>query len=208
MNTVPVKKNEQRKQLYKSLEAKSLRSRSILTNISDGLTSITGTPLFLILNISFFAVWLVMNTNLIPDLVPFDPFPFGLLTTIVSLEAIFLSIFVLISQNRSAYIGTIREEVNLRLNLVEEEEITKILEMLGQIKRKLGITTYDPELKEMLDQTDVQSLERGIAEQVQRANKPVLEQIKKEVPELLLNTIKKPIEVVSTEQNTKNSMSS
>jgi uncharacterized membrane protein len=149
-----------------------------------------------------------MNTNLIPDLVPFDPFPFGLLTTIVSLEAIFLSIFVLISQNRSAYIGTIREEVNLRLNLVEEEEITKILEMLGQIKRKLGITTYDPELKEMLDQTDVQSLERGIAEQVQRANKPVLEQIKKEVPELLLNTIKKPIEVVSTEQNTKNSMSS
>lgn len=199
MSTTPTKKNEQTKPFYKSLEAKSLRSRSILTNISDGLTAITGTPLFLICNITFFGVWLIMNTNILPNVVPFDPFPFGLLTTIVSLEAIFLSIFVLISQNRSAYIGTIREEVNLRLNLIEEEEITKILEVLGQIKRKIGITTYDPELKDMLDQTDVHSLERAIAEQVQRANKPVLEQIRKEVPELLLNRIKRQSEIVNTD---------
>src|SRR5688572_17134756 len=102
-----------RKQLYRALEAKSLRSRSVSTKIADSLTAITSTPLFLFLNAFFFIAWVVINNGLIPGITPFDPYPFGFLTMVVSLEAIFLSIFVLVSQNRAAQIATLREELHL-----------------------------------------------------------------------------------------------
>src|SRR4051812_29301837 len=124
---------ETRKQQIKSFEAKSLRSRSFLTQIADDLTSICGSTPFLIFHVIFFAGWVAINLGYIKQVRPFDPYPFGFLTMVVSLEAIFLSIFVLVSQNRSSYISTIRDEVHLGVNLIAEEEITKILEVLVDI---------------------------------------------------------------------------
>ncbi|HLL60705.1 MAG TPA: DUF1003 domain-containing protein [Candidatus Nitrosocosmicus sp.] len=193
----PVKKNEQRRQLYHSLEAKSLRSRSLLTNIADLLTSFTGTPNFLIANVIFFILWILINVNFIPGIVPFDPYPFGFLTMMVSLEAIFLSIFVLISQNRSSYISTMREEVSLRVNLIAEEEITKILEILAEVRKKVGITSVDPELEEMLKRTDTNYLERSIEDQVARASKPIFQQLKKELPGMIKKAMQTPTELVN-----------
>lgn len=189
-----MKQHEKRKQLYKSLEAKSLRTRSLLTRMSDGLTMVTGTPFFLIANMFLFIGWISINLNFIPGIAPFDPFPFGLLTMIVSLEAIILAICVLISQNRSAYISSMREEVALRVDLIAEEEITKILQVLAEIRKKVGIETPDPELKEMLEWTDANYIEQSITDQVNRANKPIMDHIKKEVPEMMKSMIK-PIEI-------------
>lgn len=172
---------ERRRQFFKSFEAKSLRSRSLLTQISDDLTSICGSTTFLLLHILIFTIWVGANLNLFPFVVPFDPFPFGLLTMVVSLEAIFLSIFVLVSQNRSSYINTIRDEVHLGVNLIAEEEITKILEVLAEIRRELGIKKPDPELEKMLERIDTGYIERTITDQMKRANKTLVEALKKEV---------------------------
>lgn len=192
-----LKQVERRRQFFKSLEAKSLRSRPLLTQIADDLTSLSGTPTFLFLNALFFFVWIYLNLGLVPGIQVFDPFPFGLLTMFVSLEAIFLSIFVLVSQNRSAKITTLREEMHMKVDLIAEEEITKVLEILVEIRKKLEIHKPDPELDNMLERINTNYIEQSIANQLERANKPVLEQLRKEFPDLL----KKPFQMISHNGN-------
>lgn len=189
--------SERRRQFFRSFEAKSLRSRSLLTQISDDLTAICGSSAFLFLHILWFAGWIVINMGAFPETIPpFDPFPFGLLTMIVSLEAIFLAIFILVSQNRISYIGTLRDEFHLRVNLIAEEEITKILEILAEIRKEMGIKKEDPELAAMLERIDTNYIERSVLEQMTRANKPLTEQLKKEFPELVFYPVKKPVELI------------
>src|SRR3989304_10213363 len=170
--------SERRRQFFRSFEAKSLRSRSLLTQISDDLTAICGSSFFLLFHIIFFAGWVGVNIGWIPIVAPFDPFPFGLLTIIVSLEAIFLAIFILVSQNRSAYISTIRDEVHMGINLIAEEEITKILEVLAEIRKELGIKKPDSQLEKMLNRIDTGYIEKSILDQMDRANKSLIEQLK------------------------------
>lgn len=188
--------SERRRQFFRSFEAKSLRSRSLLTQVSDDLTAICGSSFFLVFHVVSFAVWIAINIGWIPIVEPFDPFPFGLLTMIVSLEAIFLAIFILVSQNRSSYIGTLRDEFHLRVNLIAEEEITKILEILADMRKEMGIKKEDPELKEMLERIDTNYIERSVLEQMSRANKSLTEQLKKEFPEIVFYPVKKPIEII------------
>lgn len=188
--------SERRRQFVRSFEAKSLRSRSTLTQISDKLTAFCGSSFFLVSHLIFFSIWIPTNIGIIPGIAPFDPFPFGLLTMVVSLEAIFLSIFILVSQNRSSYIGTLRDEVHLRVNLIAEEEITKVLELLAEIRAEMGIKRKDYELDTMLERIDTNYIERSIMDQMSRANKSIPEQLKKEFPDLLLYPVKKPVEMI------------
>lgn len=177
------KRTEIRRQFFKSFEAKSLRSRSFLTQAADDLTAICGSTTFLIFHVLLFVVWISINLGyFVPIIGPFDPFPFGLLTMVVSLEAIFLSIFVLVSQNRSSYISTIRDEVHLGVNLVAEEEITKILEVLAEIRRELGIKKPDPQLEKMLERIDASYIERSILGQMGRANKSLVKTMLEGLP--------------------------
>ncbi len=162
------------RQIFEALEAKSLRNRSWSTVVADNLTSLTGNPGFLYLNIALFAVWVGINIGLVPGIPVFDPFPFGLLTMFVSLEAIMLSIFVLISQNRAAQIATLREELHLRLNIIAEQEITKTLEMLVKVQEKMGILENDEELERMLEKVNPAELEISIQRQLARADRSVI----------------------------------
>lgn len=194
-------KTERRRQFFKSFEAKSLKSRSFLTQVSDDLTALFSSPVFLVLHAVWFFIWITINTGWYPQVPIFDPYPFGFLTMVVSLEAIFLSIFILVSQNRSSVVDTIREEVHLRVNLIAEQEITKILEVLAEMRREMGIKERDVELEEMLKRIDANYIEREIASQVAKASKPLGEQLKKEFPELLMYPVKKPIEIVQNISN-------
>jgi uncharacterized membrane protein len=180
-------KLERKRKFIRSFEAKALksRSRSFMTQLATDLTMYSGSPLFLFLNIFIFVFWLTVNSGFIPGIVPFDPYPFGLLTMVVSLEAIMLSIFVLVAQNRSARISTIRDEVQMQVNFIAEEEITKVLEVLAEIRKKLEITRRDPLLDKMIEQTDTSYIERTIVDQLERANKPLWAQLIKEFPDLL-----------------------
>jgi uncharacterized membrane protein len=83
---------------------------------------------------------------------PFDPFPFGLLTTIVSLEALFLSTFVLVSQNRQAELADRRTELDLQINLLTEYELTRALTLTDRIATKLEVADDDDEELKQLEQ--------------------------------------------------------
>lgn len=188
---------ERRRQFFRSFEAKSLRSRSTMTQFADDLTAICGSTTFLIFHVIFFTSWIVVNVGLLaPWIMPFDPYPFGFLTMVVSLEAIFLAIFILVSQNRQSYVSSLREEVHLRVNLIAEEEITKVLEVLAEIRKEMGIKKVDKELNEMLERIDTNYIEQSIMQQMERASKPISEQLKKEFPEILLTPVKNPITII------------
>jgi len=97
---------------------------------------------------------------------PFDPYPYQLLTMVVSLEAIFLSTFVLISQNRLSEEADKRSELDLHIGLLTEHELTRVLKMLDEIQDKLGIPNDDDELQELEKETRPED----VLEEIERAN--------------------------------------
>lgn len=147
--------------------ARMNQARTLGERFADGLTAFFGSFVFFYLHVAAFLGWIVFNSGLIVGLPVFDPYPFGMLTMLVSLEAIFLSIFVLMSQNRAAKIGDMREEVDLQINVQAEQEITKVLRMLDEIRRTLKMSQRaDPELKRMEEKTDLQAIEDDVARDV------------------------------------------
>lgn len=129
-------------------------AKSLQDHIADRITRFSGSMLFIYLHVGIFAVWLGANLR-IAGLPAFDPFPFGMLTTLVSLEAIFLSAFVLVSQNRQAEIAEQRAELDLQINLLSEYEVTRMLILIDKIAEKLGVCDEsNRELKELEKDTE------------------------------------------------------
>jgi uncharacterized membrane protein len=160
-------------QIVKSLKAKADAKRTASQKFADWMTAAFGSVTFLTLNALWFAVWIAWNVRVIPGLEPFDPFPFGLLTMLVSLEAIFLSIFVLISQNRASQIADLREEVDLQVDITTEQELTKLLHMMSLLLEKQGIdVSHDGELSAMLKPTDIDTLEEELEREVTENGSP------------------------------------
>lgn len=152
--------------IIQSFEAKELKKRSWAVRLADDLTSVFGSFLFLTLNIIFFICWILANTGSLAGVSIFDPFPFPLMTTIVSLEAIILTLIVLMSQNRQSFISSLREEIDMQVNIASEREITKILHVLIKIADKQGIKINDKEMEEMLQEIEVSYIERKLEEQL------------------------------------------
>lgn len=139
------------------------KNKSTIERCADFLRNSFGTVWFLVLNAAVFAIWIILNSNLIPGVPMFDPYPYGLLTTAVSLEAIFLSVIVLISQNRASQIDDLREEIDLQINIKAEEEITKIINMLDEIHDHLGLPVEDDkELKRMKEKTNINTIQNQL----------------------------------------------
>lgn len=112
----------------------------------------------------FFAVWISLNLGLL-GIKPFDPFPFGLLTMILSIEAIFLSLFVLISQNRMQLESDNRAELDVQINLLTEYELTRLWRLTELIADKLGVDREaDAELKGLDVDIDPQDVMKKIEE--------------------------------------------
>ncbi len=162
--------NTQTEKQFVSFRAKREILKDMADRIADWLTKSFGTVWFFGIHILFFVAWILMNLGIIPGLPVFDPFPYGLLTMVVSLEAIFLSIIVLISQNRANETADLREELDLQINVRAEEEITRILNMLDAIHDHLGLNPEDDEeLKTMKKKTDVQAIQDEIEREIQRS---------------------------------------
>jgi uncharacterized membrane protein len=106
--------------------------------IADITTALSGRMGFVYVHIAWFGLWILLNTGHV-GVPAFDPFPYGLLTMIVSLEAIFLSTVVLISQNRMSEEIERRADLDLHIGLLTEHELTRVLQMLDVIQRKMGI---------------------------------------------------------------------
>jgi uncharacterized membrane protein len=143
-------------------QAKHYKKRSTFQKAADRIVTFSGSFAFLIINILAFFIWILWNSKLL-GIAPFDPLPFVLLTTIVSLEAIILAIFVLISQNRQSRISDLREEVDLQINMIAEEEITKLIHLIAGLYRALNVNVEsDAELRTMLQPTDWEAIEKRL----------------------------------------------
>lgn len=145
------------KQNIEAVEEYRLQAESQKTfqdHLADLITKWSGSMMFVYLHVVWFGVWIAINLGWL-GIEPFDPFPYGLLTTIVSLEAIFLSTFVLVSQNRQAGLADRRSELDLQINLLAEYEMTRVLSMVDAIAKKLGV--------ENCDTTELEELEKDVA---------------------------------------------
>lgn len=140
------------------LEEKSIHSRSAAERMADKVTTISGSLPFIIIHIIWFSGWVLINVGLVPVIKPFDPFPFSFLTLVVSLEAIFLSLLVLMSQNRMIKESDKRTHIDLQLNMLAEQEGTLVLKIVQEIGKKLGVDIEEEEIQALEEKTDVQEL--------------------------------------------------
>lgn len=150
----------------RALKAGHAADRGIMERFADALTRAASSTWFFTLHVLWFIVWIGWNMGLF-GLTSFDPFPFGLLTMVVSLEAIFLSMFVLMAQSRESAIAELREELTLQVNLRVEQEVTKTLQLVAGLYTRMGFqVAEDPELQEMLKPLDSNAIEQELIAQI------------------------------------------
>jgi uncharacterized membrane protein len=148
------------------LDTEAQRQQGALDGVADHVSAFCGSTRFLWLHVLWFATWIGGNVWLGQR--AFDPYPFTFLTLVVSLEAIFLSSFILISQNRASRVSERRNQLDLQINLLTEQENTKMLQMLQRISHAVGVTDEtDPSLDVLEQATRPEKL----AEQIDRAAK-------------------------------------
>jgi len=141
------------------LEAADRARQSSAEHFSDTIARVAGTPWFAWLHVAWFAAWVAWNAGFVPGWHPIDPFPFSFLTLVVSLEAIFLSIFVLISQNNLTRLSERRAHLDLQINLLAEQESTKTLALLERIAQRLNVSVPDePSESELATPTDIRDV--------------------------------------------------
>lgn len=119
------------------MRAEQKRRKGPQERVADGLTLFSGSMVFVYVHALWFGFWILFNGWLGNK--PFDPYPYSLLTLIVSLEAIFLSTFVLISQNHASAIADKRADLDLQINLLAEHEVTRLLTLVDAIADHLGV---------------------------------------------------------------------
>jgi uncharacterized membrane protein len=142
------------------LEHDAFNRRTITERVSDVVTKLVGNLGFLLSQLILISCWGLVNLHLIPGLKAFDPFPFGVLALIVSSESVFLTIFVLISQNRMARQSERRSHLDLQVGMLSEQELTTILQMLQKLCQHVGVNvdSSKQEVQSFSKTTDVHKL--------------------------------------------------
>jgi uncharacterized membrane protein len=135
---------EQNVKAIVKLDEAARKHRSFADRVAAVVARFCGSILFLWTHVAWFTGWILVNS--LPGGMHFDPYPFTFLTFVVSLEAIFLSTFILISQNMETRLSERRNHLDLQINLLAEQENTKMLNMLTSIARAVGANvSNDPE---------------------------------------------------------------
>jgi uncharacterized membrane protein len=150
-----------------SLEQQALERRSGAQKISDYIVYQGGRVGAIILHLAWFAIWIAWNSGRVPGLRPFDPFPYMGLSTIVSLEAIFLALFILASQNRASRRADERAHLDLQVNLLSEREATKMLQLLQALCAHHGLSAAeDAEVTELVRETEPAIIAQELEQQL------------------------------------------
>jgi uncharacterized membrane protein len=124
-------------------------SRSRQEKIADAVTRFTGSMRFVYIHLAVFGTWIVINLGWVPGVPRFDP-SFVVLAMVASVEAIFLSTFVLISQNRMSALADRRADLDLQVSLLAEHEITRLITLVTAMAERMGVDqARDPELSEL-----------------------------------------------------------
>ena len=132
-----------------AIEKKQKDERTIGEKLSEAIALFCGSMVFVYVHIIWFGGWIIFNSVL--PYFHFDPFPYTFLTLVVSLEAIFLSTFILISQNHETQVTERRNQLDLQINMLAEQENTKMLELLQAIAEKVGVSSKDETMVALLE---------------------------------------------------------
>jgi uncharacterized membrane protein len=142
------------------LEKRELRDLPTPDRISIAVTSTLGSFKVVLLHLAALLAWTMWNT-FGPGGMRFDPYPFGLLTMIVSMEGVLVALLVLVTQNRMAAQSDQRDRLNLQVDLLAEQEMTVLLRMLGRISDRLGIASdgnEESDARDLMEHTNVSEL--------------------------------------------------
>jgi uncharacterized membrane protein len=155
-----------------ALERGAKANCSVSDRIAERITRFCGSMSFVVLHVLWYGSWIAANV-LLPDSSRFDPYPFSFLTLIVSLEAIFLATFIMISQNRQSLISERRSHMDLQIDMLAEQENTKMLELLEKIACRVGVAPcHDNEIKAMAEAVKPEQLARQIDQTISRVERP------------------------------------
>ena len=159
-STASIDALEENVEAIKSWDRAVLLKRSTIERLSDNITLAAAAGPSIVLHAIWFAAWIAINTGYVPAIKPFDPFPCPLLTMMVSLEAIFLALFVLASQNRLAKQSDLRANLDLQIDLLVEREMTAVLQLLNDIAKHLDVDTdvTTDKISDLIKKTDVKKL--------------------------------------------------
>lgn len=148
------------------LEESFDKERRTGERVADWIANFSGSLKFIMIHAVVYSLWILVNTGLIPLVRRFDPFPFLLLSVVVSLEAIFLSTFVLIKQNRMSKRADQRAHLDLQINLLAEREMTLVLQMLQRIGTRLGVRASEEQIEQFAEETSIEELARELREKL------------------------------------------
>jgi uncharacterized membrane protein len=152
-------------------EEEFLAQRSASARLADRIASFAGSFSFVAVHLLFFAVWIAVNTLQIPNVPHFDHFPYSLLGTIVSAEALLLASFILMRQTRIGRRADERDHLMLQILLLTEKEITAVLAMNREIARDAGLHSVadKPDVKELSRRTSIEDVAQTIRESMPEA---------------------------------------
>jgi len=142
------------------LEEQFLEDRTAVQRIGDSIGGFAGSMTFVVAHVVAIVIWFAVNSNVVPGIRPWDPYPFILLSMVVSIEGVLLATFVLMKQNRESKRAENRQQLTLQIDLLAEQEATKTLQMLQRICERLEIhdVAEDPETNVLSTNTAVDEL--------------------------------------------------
>jgi uncharacterized membrane protein len=150
-----------------AMEEDSLSQRTPAERISEWVLQRIGSLRFVAAHVAWIGVWIAANIWLVAGIEPFDPFPFGVLALMLGIEAVFIGIFVLISQNRMARDANRRAHLALQVAILAERETTEILRIVSDLERAKGAASRSKaHIKRLARRTHLKSLAREIDKKV------------------------------------------
>jgi uncharacterized membrane protein len=153
------------------VERQAMRRASFGERVGQAISDVVGTMLFVSVHAAVMIAWIAWN-GLAPAALRFDPYPFGLLTFIVSLEGVLIATFVLIAQNRMSRQSDERDHLSLQISMLGEQELTLILKLLRRMSERLGMPPQSEEemrAEKLSEETNVFELVRTLREQLPEA---------------------------------------
>lgn len=148
----------------RQLDEAARAQRTFADRIASAVAGFCGSMTFVVIHIAWYGGWIAWN--ILPWFPHFDEYPFTLLLLMVSLEAIFLATFILISQNYEMRISERRNQLDLQINLLSEQENTKMLQLLERIAQKVGVEIHDARQVRALEEA---TRPEALVEQIEEA---------------------------------------
>ena len=158
----PLSKVSRNLETVTRLEQAAGAYRNSTERVADWTARKTTTTGFLLGSALLFTAWVVLNVNIIPGLRPFDPYPFAMLCMLVSALGVLYAALILVQQNRLSYLSDRRAHLDLQVNLLAEEEITRTLRLVHKLAEHSGI--QDDDTSEIPDLTSLTEIEELVAE--------------------------------------------